>query len=406
MSGRAKANSYPLLVITAILSATAAGYAADWPAFRGPNANGISPETGLNLAWKEKPPRVLWTVRLQAESYAGPSAAAGRLFLLDHKGDQEVVRAFDLAKGRELWHQAYADTNRELYGFARSTPVVDEGRVYTLSRMGLVHCFEAQTGRCFWSRDIVKEFGGRRPPWDYSMAPLLDGEKLILCPGGKDAVMVALDKVSGKTIWQGGGDATPVYATPVTAIIGGQKQYVFLAFGQVLGVAAADGKRLWRYPYKTYYGTTSVTPLMIGENVLLTGVEGPVDALLEINAEGAKEKWHGQELSPAFNTPILYEGYVYGTTGGGHLACLDPATGKTKWKQRGFEWGGLVAFEGHLVVANGAQGDLVLVRMDPSGYQERGRIRPLGGQTWTAPILADGKLIVRNKTNLACVDLH
>jgi len=394
------------LALIAVFCTTPTGYATDWPAFRGPNANGISPETGLNLAWKEKPPRVLWAARLHAESYGGPAAAAGRLFLLDHKGDQEVVRAFDLAKGRELWHQAYADTNTELYGYARSTPVIDAGRVYTLSRLGFAHCFDAKTGRCLWSRHLVKEFDGRQPKYGYCMSPLLDGEKLILCPGGKDEVMVALEKETGKTIWQGGGDAMPVYATPVTALIQGQKQYVMLAYGEVLGVAAADGKRLWAYPHDVYQGITAATPLILGEDVLVTGVEGLGDALLEINAEGVKAKWKGSVLHPRFNTPIFYGGYVYGTTRGGNLACLDPATGKAKWKQKGFEWGGLVAFEGHLVVANGQQGDLVLVRMDPSGYQERGRIRPLGGQTWTAPIIADGKLIVRNRTNLACVDLH
>lgn len=392
--------------LMSLICATATAHANDWPAFRGPNANGMSTESGLNLAWQTKPPRMLWTVRLMAESYAGPAVAGGRLFLLDHKGDQEVVRAFDLAKGRELWRHAYADTNTDLYGYARSTPVIDGGRVYTLSRLGLVHCYDAKTGRPLWSRHLVKEFNGRQPRWDYSMAPLLDGEKLILCPGSKDAAMVALNKVTGQTIWQGGGDAVPVYATPVTAFIGGQKQYVLLAYAQVLGIAAADGKRLWRYPYDTYQGMTAATPLIIGENVLLTGVEGLGDALLEITADGVKEKWKGQDLSPKFSTPILYDGYIYGTTGGGHLACIDPATGKAKWKQKGFEWGGAVAFEGHLVVANGQQGDLVLVRLDPSGYQERGRIRPLGGQTWTAPILADGKLIVRNKTQLACLDLH
>jgi len=394
------------MILLAALVAATSGMAADWPAFRGPNANGISPETGLNRAWKDKPPRVVWTVRLNAPSYAGPSVSGGRLFILDHKGDQEIVRALDLAKGRELWRYAYADTATDLYGYARSTPLIEEGRVYTLSRLGLVHCLDAKTGRCLWSRDLIKEFEGKRPKWDYSMTPLIDGDKLILCPGGKNGVMAALEKATGKTIWQGGGNAIPVYATPVTAVIGGQRQYVLLANGEVLGVAAEDGKRLWSYPYETYQGMSSVTPLLIGEDVLVTSTEGLGDTLLSIGAEGAKEKWKGEELRARFNTPILWEGYVYGTSEKGNLVCLDPATGKAKWKQPGFEWGGLLAYEGHLVVANGQQGDVVLVRMNPSAYEERGRIRPLGGQTWTAPILADGKLIVRNKTNLACLDVR
>jgi outer membrane protein assembly factor BamB len=397
---------YGHMILLAALVAATSGIAADWPAFRGPNADGISPETGLNRAWKDKPPRVLWTVRLNAPSYAGPSVAAGRLFILDHKGDREILRALDLATGKERWRYAYADTATDLYGYARSTPLIEGGRVYTLSRLGLVHCLDAKTGQCLWSRDLVKEFGTQRPRWDYSMSPLIDGDKLILCPGGTNGVMAALEKATGRTIWQGGGNAMPVYATPVTAVIGGQRQYVLLTDGQVLGLRAADGQRLWSYPYEAHQGMNAATPLVMGEELLVTASGGPGDAVLSIGAEGAKEKWKGQELQSRFSTPILYEGHVYSTSDKGHLVCLDPTTGKAKWKQPGFEWGGAVAFEGHLVVANGQQGDLVLVRMNPSAYDERGRIRPLGGQTWTAPILADGKLIVRNKTALACVDLR
>lgn len=395
-------------VIIAVICSASRILAADWPGFRGPGADGISPETGLNLDWKNRPPRVLWTVRLGAPSYSGPAAANGCVFILDHKGDQEILRALDLAKGRELWRAAYPDTAVDLYGFARSTPAIDEGRVYTLSRVGLVRCFDVERGRCLWSRDLVKEFEGKRPRWDYSMSPLIDGEKLIVCPGGKDAAIVALDKKTGKNLWKGGGSVAPVYATPVTTVIGERKQFVLLAFGELLGIAAEDGSRLWSYSYDTFVGMNAVTPLVIGNRILVSGIEGGMsdDMFLEITTNGPTKIWKKQSLAPKFNTPIFYQGYVYGTTTTGHLACLEPSSGTLKWKQPGFEWGGALAYDGHLVVANGQHGDFVLVRMDPGSYDERGRVRPLGGQTWTAPILANGKLIVRNKTSLACLDLH
>ena len=392
-----------VLVSAGLLGAAAAG--ADWPRFRGPDANGISPETGINKDWRARPPKLLWQVPMSDDSYAGPSAAAGKVFIIDHQGDQDIVKALELGSGRELWRFSYKDANSSNYGFSRSTPTYDDGRLYTVSRLGLVHCLNAATGAKIWSLDMVAAFGGRRPQWDYAWSALVDGPRLVLVPGGDGAAVAAVDKMTGRTLWKGGGNDRPGYATPVSATINGRKQYVVFTAEGVIGVDQSTGARLWGCQWKTSYDVNAATPLVIGNGVFITSDYRRGCAMVAVGPSGAQIAWENKEMHSHFSTPVYYNGFIYGTTDPGRLVCLDPKTGQVRWQQRGFEKGGLVAVDGTLIVCDGANGDVAMVELKPDGYTELGRFRPLGGQSWTAPIVADGKLIVRNKTALACLDL-
>ncbi|MBI3910147.1 MAG: PQQ-binding-like beta-propeller repeat protein [Armatimonadetes bacterium] len=389
----------------AVADGVAAGDVGDWPQFRGPNANGISPETGINKAWPSNTPRTLWNVPLTDNGYAGPSVANGKVYIIDHQGNQDIVRALDLLTGKEEWRYGYQDTDRANGGFARATPVIDHHKVYTLSRLGMAHCLDAQTGELLWARDIVADFQGKRPTWDFSMSPLIDGNKVILCPGGPNAAVVALDKSSGETIWQGGGSEMPGYATPVVANIGGTKQYVVFVAKSVIGVDAASGKLLWSCPWVTNVDVNAATPLVIGNSVFITSGYGHGCALVDVSGDSARARWGNKEIQAHFSSPIFWDGYIYGNSDPGNLVCLDANTGKAMWKQPGFERGPIVAVDGMIIGFNGANGELVMARLSPAGYQELGRITPLGGQSWTAPIIASGKLIVRNRNAIACLDL-
>ena len=227
---------------------------ADWPRFRGPNNDGISPETGVNRDWAAKPPQLLWKAALTDGGYAGPSVSNGMVFIIDHDGSQDIVRALRLTNGEEIWRYAYADGDRPNFGFARATPTVDGPRVYTQSRFGKVHCLEAATGKLIWMRDVVKDFSGQLPRWELAVSPLVDGNKLIVQPGGAGAAVVALDKMTGKTIWKGAGDAPAGYASPVIATIGGKRQIVTTDANGALGVDPETGKLLWHFPWPTRSG--------------------------------------------------------------------------------------------------------------------------------------------------------
>jgi outer membrane protein assembly factor BamB len=377
----------------------------DWPRFLGPKADGISAEKGIRKSWASKPPKPLWKVDLGDDGYAGPSVANGKVFIIDHSGSQDIVRALDLKTGSDVWTYPYEDTASANYGYARSTPTVSGGRAYTISRLGLVNCLDEASGKLIWSRDLVKDLGAQRPGWDLAGSPIIDGNRLVLATGGRDAAVVALDKATGATAMQGGGNTVAGYATPVVATIKGVKQYITFAAKAVMGVSASDGRALWNVPWETSYDVNAPTPIVIGDSVLITSGYGHGCALLDVSSGGARVRWQARDLASRFNTPVLWQGMIYGIGEPGNMVCLDPMTGNVKWKQSGFEWGGLVLVDGVLIALDGRTGACVMVKAAPDAYTELGRFTPLGGQSWTAPIVAQGRLIVRNKQALACFDL-
>lgn len=392
-----------LFTITALAIAPVALNAADWPRFLGPNGNGFSPEKGVKSL---KSAKMLWKVSLSNDGYAGPSVAGGKVYIIDHQGNNDVLRAINIKTGKDVWKFSYGDNSSSNYGFARSTPTVDGSRIYAIGRLGQLHCVNIKTGKKIWFKNFQSTFNGVAPKWQYAMSPFIDGNKIIVCPGGPNAAVAAIDKVTGKTIWQGGGSDIPGYATPVPAKVGGTKLYVVFTGVSLIGVNANNGKLCWRIPWSTSYDVNGATPIVMGNKAFITSGYGHGAALVEFTASSAKIRWENKDLQSRFGTPLLYKGFMYCTEDSGNLVCMSPASGKVRWKQPGFEWGpstGMV--DGNALVFDGKGGDLVMVKLSPDKYQEIGRFNPLGGQSWTAPVISNGKLIVRNKSALACFSL-
>jgi hypothetical protein len=197
---------------------------------------------------------------------------------------------------------------------------------------------------------------------------------------------------------------TPAEAI-VAATINGKAQYVIFTSQALKGVDTATGSVLWSFPWKTGAECNAATPLVMGNSIFIATGYGHGCAMVDITPEGAKSRWENKEIQAHFSSPIFSGGYIYGTGDPGVLACLDPATGKALWRKEGFEKGGIAAVDGTILALDGAGGDLVMAAIAPDAYKELGRLTPLGGQSWTAPIVANGKLIVRNKTTLACYSL-
>jgi len=379
--------------------------AADWPRFLGPNANGFSPETGIKTDWSQAPPKMLWSAPLTDGGYAGPSAAGGKVYIVDHSGSKDIVRAIDIKTGKDVWTYSYPDDQAEDNGYSRSTPLVQENKVYTVGRFGVVNCLNAKTGKPIWTVDVRATFNGKIPQWKYAWSPTIDGSRLIVCPGGPDASVAALDKNTGKTIWAGGGSDIPGYATPVVTQVDGKKIYVVFTGVSLMAVDAETGKQLWRTPFKTNCDINGATPIVVENTAFITAGYNHGCALVQFSYSDSKVVWESKDLQSRFGTPLLYKGYVYCTEDPGNLVCMDPKTGKVAWKQPGFEWGGSTGIGDMAMVFDGKGGDLALVKLSPAKYQEICRFKPLGGQSWTAPIITNGKLIVRNKTTLACFAL-
>ncbi len=393
--------------IVAFLVVSGAAWGVDWPQFRGPNADGISREKGINRSWQESPPEMLWKVSLTDEGYSGASVAFGKVFVIDHKESTDIVRAIDIRTGKDVWRFEYEDSKKSKHGFARATPLISGNKVYTFSHLGKLHCLDARTGKKIWATDVNSEFGGKMPDWGHTASLIVDGKKLIVCPGGPDALAVALDKNTGKTIWKGGGSVPISYATPVKATMNGTRQYLVFGTTHLVGVDTETGAVLWEFPWATKYETNSAMPIVIGNTVYITSGNGMGCALVEVSPDGsAKERWKNKKMQAHFSSPIYLEDFVYGNSDPGDLVCLDPQTGDVKWKQSGFEKGPMVAVDGVLLAFDGAAGDLVMVKMAPESYQELGRFTPLGGRSWTAPVASGGNLIVRNQSTLACFALR
>ncbi len=393
-------------LITVVIAATLAtgAFAADWPHWRGPDRNGIAPDTGINKDWNARPPQVLWQTPMHDDGYAGPSVADGKVFIIDHDGADDVVRAIHLETGQDLWQARYPDLAKANYGFSRATPVYDSGHIYTISYLGQVHCLDANTGEIVWKLDMRRQFEGVVPQWGYSMSALIDGDRVIVVPGGPNACVAALSKATGEVIWTGGGGDIPGYATPVKATIQGIEQYVVFAGKALIGVRAADGQLLWRVPWETSYDVNAATPIISGNAIFITSNYKRGCAVVSIEADGPRIVWENKNMASHINTSVFYNGLMYGPSNP-NLLCLNPSNGQIMWAQSGFERGGLVGVDGVLIAMAGATGDVVMVEATPERYHELGRIRPLGGQSWTAPIIANGRLIIRNKQALACLDI-
>ncbi len=378
----------------------------DWPRFLGPSGSGLAPSQGLKTSWSQAPPSQLWKVGMGDNGYAGPAVAGGRVYIVDHQGQEDVVRCLSLSDGSTVWTASYPEPGGDNYGFSRATPCIAGGRVYVVSRSGVVRCLNASDGSTVWNRNMQADLGGKPPQWNYAASPIVDDGKLILVPGGPKGTVAALNKDNGKTIWQGGGSDIAGYATPVPATIGGTKQYVVFNGKALTGVRASDGRLLWRVAWETSYDVNAATPIVSGNRIFITSGYGVGCGMVEVSGSSAQIVWRNKAIQAHFSSPVLYEGYIYGIGDPGNLVCLRPSDGKVLWQQGGFEKGGLIIVDGLILALQGGDGALVQVKATPAGYQEFGRFTPLGGQSWTAPVVAGGKLIVRNKTTLAAYALN
>jgi outer membrane protein assembly factor BamB len=385
--------------------------AADWPRFLGPKGDSISTEKGINKDWTAKPPQELWRLPLTDEGFSGPAVVGKVLYIIDHKGEEDLVRAIDMESGKEKWHYAYPEKGDENHGFTRATPTIENGKVYTVSRTGLVHCLEAAAGAKVWQADVMKNHGGKPPEWGAAHSAYLDGDRLITIAAAQNKHVVALDKKTGRKIWSGGGTDIAGYATPVTAHFGDTKQYLIFTGKSLIGVKAQDGSLLWRYPWETRLDVNACSPIVVGENLvwIASGYRRGC-ALLQITGDKIEELWNSRRISPHWSSAVLMDGYLYTTTPPGYLVCVEAKTGQEKWRDRGrargFEHGGLCAVDGTLIVIEGNTGNVVQVTLSPEAYRELGRINPLkSARCWVAPIVADKKLYVRSPKELVCLDI-
>jgi outer membrane protein assembly factor BamB len=413
------------VVLWAILSTCA--FAEDWPQWQGPDRNAISKEHGLLKEWTKDGPPLAWKINGLGGGYSAPSVAAGRIFGMSNRGDDEVIWALSEKDGKELWVTRLGPAVKQQAPQGKEgpgcTPTVDGEMLYVEGLGGSVACLQVKDGKLIWQRSLKSDFGARAPMWSYRESPLVDGDKVIYTPGGEDATLVALDKLTGKTIWksQVPGGSGAGYASAIAIDFDGQRQYVQFTGKALVGVAASDGKFLWQYERPSNrMGINCSTPVYDDGMVFAASAYGAGGGLVKLSKDAngtikADEVYSTRKMQNHHGGMILLDGCLYGANGGnegGFLVCLDFKTGNVLWDER--DDAQHRAPKGSVALADGRlyyrteKGTMLLIEPSSKQYIERGRFeQPDRSQQpdWAHPVIANGKLYLRDQDVLLCYDV-
>jgi len=407
-----------VLAGAAALAAVAApSKGGNWPQWLGPDRNGVSRETGLLKSWPPEGPKLLWKAEGLGTGNSTPSVAGGRIFGMSYRGNDEGVWALDEPTGKPLWSTRIASANYQIgqqaHDGSACTPTVDGDRLYVVGESGDLVCLNAADGKLRWQKNLVRDFGGGVPSWGYSESPLVDGEKVIATPGGRSATLVALNKMDGEVIWKAQvpeGDRAG-YASVIAADVNGQRQYIQFLGGGVVGVAAADGKYLWRYNNPANRTANCSAPIFRDNIVFAASGYNTGGGAVKLTAGPgggvtAQELFFTRNMQNHHGGMVLVGDYIYGFNGS-NLACIGFKDGQVAWEDRSVGKGSVTYADG-CIYARSERGPVALVEATPRAYVEKGRFAQpdlSGKTTWPHPVITGGRLYLRDHNVLLCYDV-
>ncbi len=381
--------------------------AADWPQWRGPNRDGISKETGLLKQWPADGPPLLWKAAGAGGGYSSLAVANGRIYTMGLRGNREFILALDASSGKEVWATAHGGAFLNDRGDGpRGTPTIDGDRLYALGGKGDLSALETRTGRIVWTMNVLEKFGGSNITWGISESPLVIGEKLLVNPGGPGASIVALNKKDGTLLWKSQSDRAG-YSSGMPVQVGNTTQVVFFTDERAVGLDLKDGKLLWEYGRAANNVANVATPIIRGNRIFISSDYGTGAGLVEIKADGkASEVYFTKDMRNHHSSSILVGDHLYGFSGG-ILTAMRFDTGEVAWKDRSVGKGSLVYADGNLY-AFSENGVVGLVETTPAGYRERGRFRIAQDSlpTWTHPVVAGGRLYLRDQDTIYAYDVR
>jgi outer membrane protein assembly factor BamB len=383
--------------------------AADWPQWRGPHRDGTSSETGLLESWPAGGPRLVWKTQGLGDGYSSFAVVGDRLYTQGQLGNQEFVLAFDTNTGKQLWKIPNGRAYHESRGNGpRGTPTIDGERLYALAADGTLVCLDAASGQRIWGVNLIDKFGGRVPTWGISESPLIDGDRVIVTPGGPGASVVALDKLKGELLWKSQ-SAPAGYSSPIAFDAGGSRKVVVFTAHGAIALDMKNGDFQWRYDKVSNRTANIATPIVHDGYVFLSSDYGTGCALLKLTAGakavGASEVYFNRDMRNHYTTSVLVGDYLYGFSSG-ILTAMKFLTGEVAWRDRSVGKGNVVYAEGNLY-ALGEDGVAGLIQATPQGYKEKSRfeIRKGSYPTWTPPVIANGRLYLRDQGNLYCYNI-
>ncbi len=385
-----------------------------WTQFRGPNRDNRSGETGLLSTWSADGPRLLWKANGLGEGYASVSLTDETVYTMGLTGDGEMVHALDLKTGRIKWSKQTGTSYRNGQGNGpRGTPTLDGDRLYALGANGDLACLDATSGDMHWKGNILGEFNGSKISWGISESPLVDGKQLICTPGGRGATMVALDKMTGKTLWKAAVPNNPRagYASPIAVDVGGVRQYVTFTSSGVVSVRSEDGRFLWADNRAANTTANCSSVVFYKDHIFSSSGYNTGCALVELisrrNETSTKKKYKLSDMQNHHGGLVVVDGYLYGTSRR-DLMCIDMLSGEIMWSDRSVGKGSVTYADGHIYLRS-ERGPMALVKASPERYEEVARFSPprdrAGRSTWSHPVVTQGRLFLRDMDTLLCYDV-
>jgi outer membrane protein assembly factor BamB len=401
-----------------LLSLTSAALAApgDWPQFLGPNRNGISAETGLLQELPPGGPPPVWKATGLGVGYCTVSVVGNRIYTIGEDKETSSVIALDAADGKKIWTtklgKAGAPGTPAFEG-PRATPTVDGDLLVAVGQWGQMACLDTAQGKELWRKHYINDLGGKRPNWGYAESPLIDGDKVVITPGGAEGSIVALDKKTGNLLWRSKGFTdSPHYSSVIVAEIGGVRQYIQLTAESVVGVAAADGKVLWLAERK---GRTAVipTPIYSDGYVYVSSGYGVGCNLFKVTEAGGKftaqQVYANKVMDNKQGGVIKIGDCVYGHADGKGWVCQDFKTGASKWVSNSLGKGSIIYADGRFYLRAEDKGTMAVIEASPDAFKEHGRFEQpdrSDKKAWPYPVIAHGKLYLRDWDTLLCYDVR
>ncbi|HVF89747.1 MAG TPA: PQQ-binding-like beta-propeller repeat protein [Blastocatellia bacterium] len=382
---------------------------ASWTDFRGPGRAGLYPGNNIRTDWPSGGLPEMWRQPVGG-GYSSFVIGDGLAFTIEQRRKQEVVAAYAIQTGREVWTHGWDAEFVESMGGdgPRATPTLDENRVYALGAKGDLRCLQAKTGKLIWSRNILSDNQAQNLEWGMAASPLIVDDKVIVCPGGTSGKsVVAYKKMSGEPVWKALDDQAS-YTSPMLVTLGGVRQILVVSARRLFGLTPDNGTLLWEHPWSNSYSINCSQPIVVADNrVFISAGYGKGAAVVELSRAGngftARAVWENNTMKNKFNPSVYHEGYIYGLDEG-ILTCVDVSSGERKWKGGRYGYGQVLLASGHLIITTDS-GELVLVKATPEKHIELAKFQAVEGKTWNYPAIADGRLLVRNGSEMVCYNL-
>ena len=406
MSTVSRSVALPVLVAIATTTLVSQGVGPDWPQFRGPNRDGAVASFVEPKAWPERLTQK-WKAEV-GEGHATPVLVGGRIYTFTRQGANEVMQALDAGTGKAIWQTRYAapvtvNPAAQAHGPGpKSTPTFTNGRLYTLGMGGIVTAFDAASGKQLWQ----KAAGPTLPLYGTAMSPLVDRGLVIVHVGGDNGgALTAFDADTGTIKWAWNGDG-PSYASPIVADIDGVRQVITLTQANLVGVSAADGRLLWRRPYTTEYTQNIITPVVLGNTLVIGGYQKPTAAIRLIKKGDqwtTENMWENAGVSLYMANGVVVGDTLFGLShrNSGQYVLVDVKSGKTLWtgKPRQAESAGIVR-AGGLVFSLENDGELMVGRVTAGSVQELKRYTVANAATWAQPVISGNRIFVKDVSTL------